>query len=71
MKPLREARLDQTAFLAAFGTLGHQPALRQRPDRQPLATAVTPDLSNGSTLDGTPPCPRSALKMSANPQTTV
>ena len=67
-----EARLDQAAFLAAFGALGHQPvALRQRPDRELLAIAVTTDLSNGSTLDATPPYPRSALAMSANPQTTI
>ena len=63
MEALREARLDQAAFLVAFGALGHQPvALRQRPDRQLLAIAVTPDLSNGSTREwhsSMPPDPHS------------
>jgi hypothetical protein len=38
-------------------TTVHPMALRERPDRQPLPIAVTPDLLERSTLDPTPTCP--------------
>lgn len=52
-------------------TTVHPMALRERPDRPPARSRSRLICSNCSTLDPTPPCPRFALKMSANRQATI